>query len=961
MSEFAPLFTLLREETPPGVWSLGVELNRKAQLVVEKQSPQEIVLTVTTPAKALSATVKIWPADEDWHCDCGRSTYACEHVVASVIALRRAEETGTALSRPAESATVRYAFTSPDDTLRMDRAVGPNIFQGSLHRLKKSGGPAPVPSQADASIDGLVSDLKAGPLSVRVVWETLIHLRGRAHVTLDGVAIGVGRPVKGYRIVVKDTAGGAVEIAAEPAPDVARIFKNGACLSNGELCPIEEVELRSDVKILLERSKLFPSDRIPEVISSWMPELEKHFPVLNLSSRITTGGEAELPRVMVQTSASREILVVLPLLVYGDPPYARVDGSSLTLVGDSGRLPQRNLEAETRAVNTFRAKTGLGVGRRFEFRGDSAISMSEKFSELNLTKVGDGLRLFSPAASLKARIVVGPESFQLAFENGTDGAPADAREVLRAWREGRERVALLNGGWATVPHEWLAKHGHSVLDLLDSRERGAKLDAVAKVELARLCEALDSPCPADFTSLRKTLEEFTRIPKASLPGDLTATLREYQKLGVDWLAFLKVNKLGALLADDMGLGKTIQTLCILKKPSLIVAPTSVLANWKKELNRFRPKLRVHLHHGAGRKLDSAADITLTSYALLRLDADELSDVEWDTVVLDEAQNIKNPQSQSAQAAYGLDGKFRVALSGTPVENRVEDLWSLFHFINPGLLGPLSSFKDRYGSVEASANLRTKVKPFLLRRLKKEVVPELPPRTEIVLDVELEKREKDLYDAVLAAARTDVLEALGRGEGVMAALECLLRLRQAACHSGLLPGQTAKDSSKLQLLRERLEEVVSEGHKALVFSQWTSLLDLLGPTLKAEGLDYYRIDGSTRAEDRMKTVEAFQREGGPQLLLMTLKAGGVGLNLTAADHVFLIDPWWNPAAEDQAADRAHRIGQDKPVFIHRLVSKGTVEEKILLLQNAKRTLAQNALSGTAAAGITREDLMALLID
>jgi SNF2 family DNA or RNA helicase len=423
--------------------------------------------------------------------------------------------------------------------------------------------------------------------------------------------------------------------------------------------------------------------------------------------------------------------------------------------------------------------------------------------------------------------------------------------------------------------------------------------------------------------------------------------------------------MGAMLADDMGLGKTLQALCALQGRTLIVCPTSVLQAWLTQLEQFRPDLSVSLYYGSGRKLDPRSAVVLTTYSVLRLDLDELNRAQWETIVLDEAQVIKNPESQAARAAHALRGKFRIALSGTPVENRLDDLWSQFQFLNPGLLGSRQDFQEEYagpvsrGDQTRAAELRARVRPFILRRLKKEVAPELPPRTETVLQCELSQEERDTYDAILASARSEVLEKLEAGANMFAALEILLRLRQACCDSRLLPGaQSSSRSSKVELLMETLEESLENGHRALIFSQWTSFLDLLEPELKASGIRFSRLDGTT--VDRAKVVEDFQRPDGPSVLLLSLKAGGVGLTLTAADHVFLLDPWWNPAAEDQAADRAHRIGQKNPVLIHKLVARDTVEDRILLLQQKKLQLAGAVMSDAgAAASMTRDDLIALL--
>jgi len=419
-----------------------------------------------------------------------------------------------------------------------------------------------------------------------------------------------------------------------------------------------------------------------------------------------------------------------------------------------------------------------------------------------------------------------------------------------------------------------------------------------------------------------------------------------------------------VLADDMGLGKTLQTICALEGKTLVVCPKSVVYNWLEEIRRFRPGLRTTVYHGAKRELTDDADVTLTTYATLRSDASELTARRWDVVVLDEAQAIKNSDSQTARAAFQLPGTFRVALSGTPVENRLEELWSVMNFTNPGLLGKRSSFSERFvapiaaGEAQAGERLRAKIRPFVLRRMKRDVVPELPPRTDSVLHVELDPAERGVYDAVRAATKQEVTARLGHGDSVLAALEALLRLRQASCHAGLVPGQSADRSSKIDRLLETLEETVADGHKALVFSQWTGLLDRVEPHLRQAAIPFTRLDGST--QDRAGVVRTFQDPNGPPVMLVSLKAGGTGLNLTAADHVFLLDPWWNPAVEDQAADRAHRIGQERPVNVYRMVAKDTVEERILALQLKKRSLSDVALGeANQATAITRDELMALL--
>jgi SNF2 family DNA or RNA helicase len=424
--------------------------------------------------------------------------------------------------------------------------------------------------------------------------------------------------------------------------------------------------------------------------------------------------------------------------------------------------------------------------------------------------------------------------------------------------------------------------------------------------------------------------------------------------------------LGAVLADDMGLGKTLQAMCAFRGRTLVVCPRSLVHNWRDEIARFRPALRVSIYHGAGRELDRTADVTITTYGVLRLDDQAMRREHWDVAVLDEAQAIKNPESIAARAAFALDADFRIALSGTPVENRLDELWSLFHFTNRGLLGGRSDFEARYGAAipagdrDAAARLRARIRPLLLRRLKRDVARDLPPRTDLLMHCELSEAERAVYDAVRVATRKQVVDALSEGgKGTLAALEALLRLRQAACHPSLVPGQHGESSAKVERVVHALREAVDDGHRAIVFSQWTSLLDLLEPALRDAEIEFARLDGTTR--DRAGVVNRFQDDAGPPVLIASLKAGGTGLNLTAADHVFLLDPWWNPAVEDQAADRAHRIGQTRPVILYRVIATDTVEERILALQANNRAIADAVLDegGAAAGSLTRDDLLALV--
>ncbi|MFO7181475.1 MAG: DEAD/DEAH box helicase, partial [Pseudomonadota bacterium] len=651
-------------------------------------------------------------------------------------------------------------------------------------------------------------------------------------------------------------------------------------------------------------------------------------------------------------------------LVYGDPPVLRIDGDRAVLLGKSA--PHRKLDEERELVNRLRDELHLVPGRRVDLDGPEAARLLGRIREFQ-RRLGGALERAIEAPELVARIVIDGDRFDVVFETEEAGGTprrADAAAVLHAYRDGLELTPLLDGGFGAIPKDFLARYGDRLADLLAARRPDGSVQPAAMLDLGALAAELDLPRPGTLDKLAPLVEGFDAIPSAPLPPGLRAELRSYQRRGVDWLSFLRDAGLGGVLADDMGLGKTLQALCVLRGRSLVICPKSVVYNWAAEIQRFRPDLSVAIYHGARRELDERADVTLTTYAVLRLDVERLAERRWDVVVLDEAQAIKNPESQTARAAFALSADFRLALSGTPVENRLDELWSVMHFANPGLLGGRSDFQTRFaepltrGDGAVAERLRARIRPFVLRRHKRDVLPELPPRTDALLYVELDEAERAVYDAVRAATKQEIVERLAAGGSVLAALEALLRLRQAACHVGLVPGQSREGSSKVERLLGALEDAVADGHKALVFSQWTSLLDRVEPHLREAGISFTRLDGSTR--DRAGVVAEFQNPAGPPVLLISLKAGGTGLNLTAADHVFLLDPWWNPAVEEQAADRAHRIGQDRPVMVYRLVAKDTVEERMLELQRAKRSLAEAALGeADRAVGITREDLLRLL--
>ncbi|UYQ91751.1 DEAD/DEAH box helicase [Chitinophaga horti] len=467
------------------------------------------------------------------------------------------------------------------------------------------------------------------------------------------------------------------------------------------------------------------------------------------------------------------------------------------------------------------------------------------------------------------------------------------------------------------------------------------------------------------------------LVKPAVPAGLRQVLRPYQEDGFHWMAQLAAWGAGACLADDMGLGKTIQAISILLHraadgAALVISPASVLPNWANELARFAPELNViQLQPGSREKqLQQAAafDIVITTYGILQSEAEAFENITWNTIVLDEAHTIKNYQTRTSRAAMKLTGNFRLALTGTPIQNHLGEIWNLFTFLNPGLLGDLPSFRKQF--VTPSANnpesmakkhLKKLIAPFMLRRLKSDVLEELPPKTEIVKLVTLSVAEAAFYEAIRRQALQHMQERdlLSAGQQHIKALQEITRLRMAACNPQLIEAETDIESSKMAALKEIVEELTANNHRALVFSQFVKHLSLVAKALHSWGIPFLYLDGSTPIPAREKLVKSFQAGEAP-LFLISLKAGGLGLNLTAADYVIHLDPWWNPAVEEQASDRAHRMGQTRPVTIYRLVAQHTIEEKIIELHHNKRDLADQLLEGTdQSVHLSVQDLVALI--
>jgi len=693
------------------------------------------------------------------------------------------------------------------------------------------------------------------------------------------------------------------------------------------------------------------------------------------------------PTGIVQLATSLDESGAIPVEIqfqYGGERRRALDPESSTWIQRPGKLIwlRRDPAEEERLLGEFEVAGGDRTPT--EDGSWTAVVPAERLPDLvaDLSAHGwlveaEGARVRAGAES-KAGIASGIDWFDIETSIAFDGLSPDMPELLRAAREDRRMVRLGDGTVGLLPTAWLARLQFALRigdvegDVLRvPATRAWLLDAWVAEHKGRI--DVDTTFSRVRENLRRCAEPLERPEPAGFVGEL----RPYQREGLGWLHFLGEASIGGILADDMGLGKTIEVLATLlerrataRGPALVVAPLSVLFNWEREAERFAPGLKRVLHHGPQRAKTAdrfeGADLVVTSHATMRLDIEMLKEVNFDCAVIDEAQAIKNEKSQGAKAARLLKADLKLALTGTPVENHLGELVSILRYTNPELVEGSRLLKDVLSGGRADPTtaglLARAVRPFMLRRTKEAVARELPAKTEQVVTVELDasaRREYEELRARIAAKILDLEEQLGLERIGIHVLEAMLRLRQAACHPGLIDRRrVAEPSAKLDVLLERLAEIAESGHKALVFSQFTSFLAIVRARLDALGMRYEYLDGSTKK--RAEPVRAFQEDPAIPLFLISLKAGGSGLNLTAADYVFLLDPWWNPAAEAQAIDRTHRIGQTRPVTAYRLIARDTIEERVLELQERKREVANALFSGasTSLRDLTRADLARL---
>lgn len=707
-----------------------------------------------------------------------------------------------------------------------------------------------------------------------------------------------------------------------------------------------------------------------------------------------------IPECRVYLKEMGETFVIQPAFSYHGHDVEWNDETRITVQeGSKVLVIHRNKEAEDNFVNRIRAlHTNFAINSNYNYfflRAKEALKNNwfflffDALKEMDVRVFGfEQLRNFRFSASkpvTNLQISSGIDWFDAQVEVVYGDQKVGIRDIKRALANKQNYVQLADGSLGLLPEEWLKKYS-LLFKIGEEKDKGAglKLSKYNFSVIDELYEFIDDEAVlAELDEKRRKLLKFDEIRSQPLPTNLRANLRPYQESGFQWLNYLDEVKWGGILADDMGLGKTVQALTFIqhyknthdKATMLVVCPTTLIYNWENEIKKFTPEITYHIHHGPSRLRISeelgAFDIIITTYGTLRSDVQLLMKIDFDYVILDESQAIKNPQSKVTKAAQLLNTRNRIALSGTPMQNNTFDIYAQMNFLNPGMLGSVDFFRnefatpiDKFQDQERKDHLKKLIYPFILRRTKEQVAKDLPEKIETVIFCEMDPEQRHIYDAYRNSYRSKILgviEDQGMERSQLTILQGLMKLRQI-CDSPAILNETEKypnHSVKLHELTREISENISN-HKVLVFSQFLGMLGLIKDRLAHQKIPYEYFDGSTSTMDRERAIQNFQNNEECRVFLISLKAGGVGLNLTAADYVYIVDPWWNPAVEQQAIDRTHRIGQTKNIFAYRMICKDTVEEKILELQERKKSLVKDIIADDSGfiKKLTKEDVLYL---
>jgi SNF2 family DNA or RNA helicase len=957
-----PYLEWMNEEAPPAIWSRGIALARtaKAEVTVEKDGVSaEIKLKLQTAERLLAYQVTLWPNDEDSYCNCENKNQPCAHVIA---AAQIYDQGRASLPETGDDAkTVKYFWEFDKKPtpwkLSLLRTLGGKPLNTSLISLVggiESGRiaqPMPVTTSIDLKIDDLLN--RSRDIGARLDWANLLKLvKELPAIPLNGSATLLVPQLScsAAKLIIKVSD----EIQFKKIiPEFTKLAEGMAMSDNSIFLQPEGADSPTPQNVRTADLENFLLETLPKLHDQFEVQIEGELPKIE-----------EVPPTLVLKldrlgDATSDRLVVTPILQYilANGNAVRVLEGKLILDLPVKSIPRRDRAAETALIQKLRRELNLTLNQPASFAGNDALSFTQKLSHTSFSVKDSGKHNGQSTGS---------EAVLESYQNDQTYRP----EI--ELQDGKLKLFFLNrkGSRVEVSEQQLQKlsdhPGHPVMDSLKEygrisedfwNEFGAEIMRLSALkELKGVDQAVARALTQEIKGITLAEEIF---PLTDLDSTLLEKLRPYQKQGAAWIiSRIQQGLSGALLADEMGLGKTVQTIAALQTPALVVVPTSLISNWVSEIKRFRPSLSVNIYHGGNRAWKSDADVCLTTYGVIRQEVVQFQEramqKPFAMTVMDEAHVLRNQETLSAQAIRAIPSRFKLALSGTPIQNHLRDLYSLFSIIQSDLFPNSDEF---FETVEQPRLFQAKTSPLILRRLKENVLTELPAKTQMFHAVELIEEEQREYNLRLGSARKEIQErVVAAGASPVTLFEVLLRARQVCDHRALFIEEHANaTSSKLDALKELLKELTENGHSVLVYSQWTKFLDLIEISFdqdqELKKIQTERLDGST--SNRSKVIERFQGSENPTIFLLSLHAGGVGLNLTKADHVIFCEPWWNPFVELQAEDRVHRMGQDKPVFIHRLIVQGSIEEGMLRLQEKKRDL-QAALSMEDIKNLVRAD-------